>query len=45
MPARGGFITRVETLACDAGSSICTAAIAASAAGWRAAPIAQPSQL
>lgn len=36
---------RPGTLACGAGSSMRTAAIAASAASWRAAPIAQPSQL
>src|SRR6218665_4065367 len=36
---------RPSTAACGAGSSICRAASAASAAGGRAAPMAQPSQL
>ena len=36
---------RPSTVACGAGCSIRTAASAASAASWRAAPIAQPSQL
>ena len=36
---------RPSTVACGAGSSIATAARAASAASCRAAPIAQPSQL
>ena len=35
---------RPSTVACGDGASSCTAASAASTVGWRAAPIAQPSQ-
>ena len=35
---------RPSTVACGEGASSCTAASAAASVGWRAAPIAQPSQ-
>jgi hypothetical protein len=43
--AMSTFSCRPSTVACGAGWSTCTAASAASAASWCAAPMAQPSQL